>query len=36
MMLMTLVHRRPWLMWPLLLVSAALLVGGLFLLAWPA
>ena len=36
MMLISLVHRRPWLIWPLLPVSTMLVVAGLFLLAWPA
>ena len=31
-MLMTLIHRRPWLTWPLLLVSAVLLIGGIALM----
>ena len=36
MMLISLVHRRPWLIWPLLPVSTVLLVAGAFMLAWPA
>ena len=35
-MLITLVHRRPWLIWPLLPVSTVLLFAGVFLLAWSA
>ena len=35
-MLISLVHRRPSLLWPLLPVSTLLLAAGLFLLAWPA
>ena len=33
MMLMSAIHCRPWLIWPLLPLSAVLLVVGLFLLA---
>jgi len=33
MMLMTVIHRHPRLIWPLLSLSALLLVAGLFLLA---
>ena len=36
MKLTVLVHRRPWLIWPLLPVSTVLLFFGAFLLAWPA
>lgn len=31
MMLMTAIHRRPWLAWPLLLLSTVLLAGGALL-----
>ena len=33
-MLIQLIHRRPTWIWPLLPVSTALLIAGLFLLAW--
>ncbi len=33
MMLITAIHRRPLLLWPLLLLSTMLLLAGLFLLA---
>jgi hypothetical protein len=33
-MLIGLVRRRPVLVWPLLPISTALLIAGLFLLAW--
>ena len=33
-MLIALLRRRPLLIWPLLPVSTALLLAGLFLLAW--
>ena len=36
MMLIELVRRRPALIWPLLPLSTALLIAGLFLLAWGA
>ena len=36
MMLMSLVWRRPRLIWPLLPVSTVLLFVGVFQLAWPA
>jgi hypothetical protein len=32
MMLMIAIHRRPWLIWPLLPLSTLLLLAGLFLL----
>ena len=35
-MLISLTHRRPWLIWPLLPVSTVLLFTGVFMLAWPA
>jgi len=35
-MMISFLHRTPRPLWPLLLVSTALLVFGLFLLAWPA
>jgi hypothetical protein len=31
MMLMTAIHRHPWLMWPLLALSTVLLVAGALL-----
>jgi len=35
-MLIQLVRARPTFLWPLLALSTALLIGGLFLLAWSA
>ena len=35
-MLISLLHRRPRLIWPLLPVSTTLFAFGLFLLVWPA